>query len=188
MTRKQRIVLVGATAVLGTRPLPAVGEPAADETAILHVLTPGTSAEIAEELAGGHRVSLGDTGLGDRVRLSPGSHRICLSNTALGTLCRDLELAAGEERTWIVWPAELATVPARVELPARVRSVRVVVDGVPGELVPVEAGSEVPVPPLRDVWLEMHDGAGATCLCHPPLLPALKRYRCTWSCAVSSAR
>ena len=59
MTRRQRIVLVGATAVLGTSPLPAVGEPAGDDTALLRVVTPGTSVEIAEGLEGGHRVPLG---------------------------------------------------------------------------------------------------------------------------------
>ncbi|MDP7112120.1 MAG: hypothetical protein QGH45_09155 [Myxococcota bacterium] len=189
MTRRQRIVLVGATAVLGTSPLPAVGEPAGDDTALLRVVTPGTSVEIAEELEGGHRVPLGDTRLGDgRVRLLAGPHRICLVNAALGTLCRELELAAGEEREWIVWPTELATVPAWIELPDRVRAVRIVVDGEPGSLEPVEPGAAVPVPPLRDVWLEMRDGEGAGCLCHPPLLPALRRYRCPWPCDSSSDR
>ena len=175
--------------MLGTSPLPAVGEPGGDDDASLHIVTPGTSVKIAEELETGHRVALGETGLGDgRIRLSPGNHRICLTSAALGTLCRELELEAGEEREWIVWPAELATEPAWIELPDRVRAVRIVVDGVPGPLESVEPGTAVAVPPLRDIWLEMRDGDGDGCLCHPPLLPALRRYCCPWPCESSSDR
>lgn len=175
--------------MLGALPLPAVGEPSADAPAELLIRTPGTTARIAEELPGGHRVPLGDTGIGQvRIQLAPGLHRICLTNTSLGTLCRELEAVSGTTLEWIVWPAELATVSAWIELPDQVRSLRVVVDGIPGELVPVEGGGLQPVPPMRDVWLEMRDGEGAVCLCHPPVLPALRRYRCPWTCDPNSER
>ncbi len=179
---------MGAAVVLGALPLPAVGQPDASSPATLRVRTPGTTVEISEEYAGGHRLPLGDTGLGlATVKLAPGSRRICLANPALGTLCRDLVLSSGQTLDWIVWPAELSTLDAWIELPPEARSVRVVVDGVPGDLVPVEPDREVAVPPLRDVWIEMRDDDGAICLCHPPVLPVLRRYRCPWLCDAAPA-
>jgi len=194
LTRRQRLALVGTASVLGALPLPAVGvpdddEPVPDPSAELLIVTPGTTTLVAEELPGGHRVTLGDTGIGNlRIALAPGPHQICLTNPSLGTLCREIDAVDGETYEWIVWPAELSTVDALIELPTEVRTVRVVVDGVPGEPFAVEGGSLLPVPPLRDVWLEMRDRDGGLCLCHPPVLPALRRYRCPWSCGPSSDR
>lgn len=180
MLHHKGLATLGAATLTCALVLPAHAAPAQ-----LRIRTPGLTADVTEEIEGGHRVERGDTGTGDRtVVLSGGLHRICVSRPELGTVCRDLELTDGETVEWILWPAELGTVPATVELPAAVVAVRVVVGGEPRERI--AADSEVSVPPLRDVWLEMIDAQGRTCLCHPPPLPALERYRCPWLCGTSS--
>lgn len=164
--------------------------------AYLTVRSPEITAEVCwMEEDGSHRV-LGETGLWPGpVAVPPGSGTVCLRTPLTQPLCRDLVFPVGQETVWNVFLADFVPLPAarcRVTLPARARSITLIVDGHPPVDVQVHVAADPALEtahgiwleiPLRvGVWIRMLDDRKQNCLCSVPPLEPGEEYTCAWVC------
>lgn len=148
----------------------------------LRLLTPAASVQVVYYPPQGDLIEFGETGLiAAPLRLPAGTARICLEDTTLQTLCRDIEIRADEETTWVISLQEFPGWRAKVRLPKRVVAVEFLTRDDSGTRVE-DPARKLAVYPEQDYWLVMYDEDGQRCLCHTPPLAVAEVYECWWPC------